>query len=50
MCSGSSQDFKDSITVEHLIATVAPFRIFSSYVSSEPTVPTVDPITNLFII
>ncbi|KAK9100241.1 hypothetical protein Scep_023671 [Stephania cephalantha] len=39
MCRGSSQDFMDSIVAEHPVATVAPFGIFSSCGSSEPTVP-----------
>ncbi|KAK9098575.1 hypothetical protein Syun_025620 [Stephania yunnanensis] len=39
MTRGSSQDFMDTITIEHPAATVAPFRIFSSCDSSEPTVP-----------
>ncbi|KAK9088667.1 hypothetical protein Scep_027749 [Stephania cephalantha] len=39
-CRGSSQDFKDSIAIEHPIATVAPFwNVFSGFDSSEPAVP-----------
>ncbi|KAK9126400.1 hypothetical protein Scep_015246 [Stephania cephalantha] len=39
MCRGSSQDFKDSIMDKHLVATVAPFEIFSVCGSNELTVP-----------
>ncbi|KAK9134838.1 hypothetical protein Syun_014168 [Stephania yunnanensis] len=37
MCCGSSLDFKDSFTIEHLVATIAPFEIFSFCDSSELT-------------
>ncbi|KAK9100923.1 hypothetical protein Scep_024353 [Stephania cephalantha] len=39
MCHGSSQEFNDSIAVEHLTATMAPFGIFSGFGSIEPIVP-----------